>query len=190
MEGRAPAVPTWGANRAQAAARGPGAAAPDSFGPVGVNKLIYLPVAMRPRGVTARRRCYARSASAADGAEALPDSAGPPPCHAAARRRVLAGGPIERRDGDWDCPRCGKMVFASKSECFACGEPKPSGGGGGRGRSYDRGGGGRGGYDDRDDRRGGGGRGGDRYDDYDDRRRRRRDDSYDDYDRGRDRRRR
>merc|ERR1719221_2594811 len=26
---------------------------------------------------------------------------------------------IERRDGDWDCPACGKMVFASKEECSA-----------------------------------------------------------------------
>ena len=43
------------------------------------------------------------------------------------------------------------MVFASKSACFKCGEPKPSGGG------Y---GGGRGGGDRYDDRRGG-----DRYDD-------------------------
>merc|ERR1740121_1760455 len=44
---------------------------------------------------------------------------------------------IERRDGDWDCPACGKMVFASKDECFACGEPKPRGGGGGGGGRYD-----------------------------------------------------
>eukprot|EP00930_Biecheleria_cincta_P018699 TRINITY_DN14472_c0_g1_i1.p1 TRINITY_DN14472_c0_g1~~TRINITY_DN14472_c0_g1_i1.p1 ORF type:complete len:164 (+),score=21.29 TRINITY_DN14472_c0_g1_i1:101-592(+) len=64
------------------------------------------------------------------------------------------GGP-ERRDGDWDCPRCGKLVFASKDECFSCGEPKPRDSGGGRG----------------DDR----GRRSSRYDDddYDDRRRRR-----------------
>merc|ERR1719277_1606373 len=75
--------------------------------------------------------------------------------------RPGAGGPIERRDGDWDCPRCGKMVFASKTECFACGEPKPSGGGGGGGDRYDDRDDRR--YDDRDDRRGGG-RGGDRYD--------------------------
>mmetsp|Transcript_28824 Transcript_28824/g.43635 ORF Transcript_28824/g.43635 Transcript_28824/m.43635 type:complete len:158 (+) Transcript_28824:101-574(+) len=50
---------------------------------------------------------------------------------------------IQRKDGDWDCPRCRKMVFASKNECFSCGEPKPSDdrrGGGGRGRSGGRGG--------------------------------------------------
>ncbi|CAK0841197.1 unnamed protein product [Prorocentrum cordatum] len=81
---------------------------------------------------------------------------------------VGAGG-VMRRDGDWDCPRCGKMVFASKDECFACGEPKSSGGRGG---------------DRYDDRRGGG----DRYDDRD--RRRRRDYSEDDYDRDSRRRRR
>ncbi|CAK0841193.1 unnamed protein product [Prorocentrum cordatum] len=93
-----------------------------------------------------------------------------------------------RRDGDWDCPRCGKMVFASKDECFACGEPKSSGGRGGD-RYDDRRGGDR--YDDDrrggdryDDRRGGG----DRYDDRD--RRRRRDYSEDDYDRDSRRRRR
>ena len=50
------------------------------------------------------------------------------------------------RPGDWTCPRCSANVFASKSECYKCNEPKPSGGGGG-----DR-------YGDR-----GGDRGGDRY---------------------------
>merc|ERR1719469_1747376 len=50
---------------------------------------------------------------------------------------------IEKRDGDWDCPSCGKLVFASKEECFSCGAPKPGGGGGGgggRGRNDDYGG--------------------------------------------------
>jgi len=27
----------------------------------------------------------------------------------------------ERRDGDWDCPDCGALVFASKESCFKCG---------------------------------------------------------------------
>merc|ERR1719446_1512960 len=62
----------------------------------------------------------------------------------------------ERRDGDWDCPNCGKMVFASKEECFSCGEPKPRGGGGG-GRGGGGGGGGRGRSPSYDDRRRGGG---------------------------------
>ncbi|CAE7483604.1 cysS [Symbiodinium natans] len=62
-------------------------------------------------------------------------------------------GPIERRDGDWNCPNCGKLVFAAKDTCFSCGETRPSGG---------RGDGGRGGRRRRDDSR-------------DDRRRRRRD---------------
>jgi len=35
------------------------------------------------------------------------------------------------RPGDWTCPGCQSNVFASKSSCFKCGEPKPSGGGGG-----------------------------------------------------------
>jgi len=48
-----------------------------------------------------------------------------------------SGAGIQRRDGDWDCPQCGKMVFASKDECFSCGAPKPRGGGG---RGYDGGG--------------------------------------------------
>jgi len=81
----------------------------------------------------------------------------------------------DERPGDWSCPACNANVFGSKSACFRCGEPKPSGGGGGGG------GGGRGDRDGgRDDR--------DRYDDrrrddrgYDDRRR---DDRRDD-DRGR-----
>eukprot|EP00929_Paragymnodinium_shiwhaense_P028835 TRINITY_DN16643_c1_g1_i1.p2 TRINITY_DN16643_c1_g1~~TRINITY_DN16643_c1_g1_i1.p2 ORF type:complete len:159 (+),score=38.24 TRINITY_DN16643_c1_g1_i1:137-613(+) len=63
-----------------------------------------------------------------------------------------AGGQ-ERRDGDWDCPKCGAMIFASKSSCFKCGHVKGSD----RGRrndSRDRGGRGRGRRDDsRDDRR-------------------------------------
>merc|ERR1719401_1687664 len=89
---------------------------------------------------------------------------------------------IERRDGDWDCPACGKMVFASKDECFSCGEPKPRGGGGGGGRYDDYGRGGRSPprrspprrsrYDDSPPRRG-------RYDDSPPRR-----SSRDDYDRG------
>mmetsp|Transcript_4788 Transcript_4788/g.8511 ORF Transcript_4788/g.8511 Transcript_4788/m.8511 type:complete len:164 (-) Transcript_4788:87-578(-) len=75
------------------------------------------------------------------------------------------GGAPERRDGDWDCPNCGKLVFASKLECFSCGTPKGRGG-------------------DRDRRRR------DDDDDYDRDRRRRRDDySDDDYDRDRRRRR-
>ncbi|CAN0203139.1 unnamed protein product, partial [Ectocarpus sp. 6 AP-2014] len=47
---------------------------------------------------------------------------------------------VERRPGDWDCPTCGNHVFASRSVCPRCREPKPyeegwgvssSGGGGG-----------------------------------------------------------
>jgi len=76
------------------------------------------------------------------------------------------GGPggIARRDGDWDCPKCGKLVFAAKDTCFSCGEPKGRGGG----------------RDRHDDRRGGGGRDRRRRDDDSrspSRRRRRRDDS-------------
>ncbi|CAE7508233.1 cysS [Symbiodinium pilosum] len=65
-------------------------------------------------------------------------------------------GPIERREGDWSCPNCGKLVFAAKDTCFSCGEPRPSGD-----RGYN---GGRGGRRRRDDSR-------------DDRRRRRREES-------------
>merc|ERR1719382_1399645 len=50
------------------------------------------------------------------------------------------GGKGDRRPGDWDCPKGCGMVFASKSECFKYGAPKPGGGGG----RDDRGGGGRG----------------------------------------------
>jgi len=80
------------------------------------------------------------------------------------------------RPGDWECPSCGANVFGSKSACFKCGEPKPSGGGGGRGDYGRR-------RDDRDDSRGGGGG---RYRDRSYSPDRRRDDR--DYDRGRDRR--
>jgi len=29
------------------------------------------------------------------------------------------------REGDWECPRCHRIVFSSKFFCFKCGEPKP-----------------------------------------------------------------
>lgn len=31
----------------------------------------------------------------------------------------------ETRVGDWKCPKCKKMVFATKYACFKCGAPKP-----------------------------------------------------------------
>ncbi|KAJ1451536.1 hypothetical protein M885DRAFT_529427 [Pelagophyceae sp. CCMP2097] len=37
------------------------------------------------------------------------------------------GGMHEPRPGDWTCPSCRANVFASKSNCFKCGEPKPAG---------------------------------------------------------------
>merc|ERR1711964_340857 len=30
------------------------------------------------------------------------------------------GGGIQRRNGDWDCPQCGALIFASKDDCFRC----------------------------------------------------------------------
>mmetsp|Transcript_56226 Transcript_56226/g.91000 ORF Transcript_56226/g.91000 Transcript_56226/m.91000 type:complete len:180 (-) Transcript_56226:148-687(-) len=51
------------------------------------------------------------------------------------------GGGGESRPGDWDCPKCGAMVFASKNECFKCGESKSGGGGGGGGGGRSGGGG-------------------------------------------------
>lgn len=41
--------------------------------------------------------------------------------------------------GDWECPKCGKNVFASKKKCFACGTPKGSNSG--HDSNRDRGGG-------------------------------------------------
>lgn len=32
----------------------------------------------------------------------------------------------DRRPGDWDCPACGALCFASKTACFKCGEPRPA----------------------------------------------------------------
>merc|ERR1712136_559199 len=52
----------------------------------------------------------------------------------------------DTRPGDWECPGCGINVFASKNECFKCGEQKPTSRGG---RDDDR----RGGRDN--DRKGG-----------------------------------
>eukprot|EP00929_Paragymnodinium_shiwhaense_P095031 TRINITY_DN5599_c0_g1_i2.p1 TRINITY_DN5599_c0_g1~~TRINITY_DN5599_c0_g1_i2.p1 ORF type:complete len:148 (-),score=39.21 TRINITY_DN5599_c0_g1_i2:161-604(-) len=34
------------------------------------------------------------------------------------------GGSGERREGDWDCPKCNALVFASKDNCFKCGHSK------------------------------------------------------------------
>lgn len=31
----------------------------------------------------------------------------------------------EVRPGDWECPKCGMNVFASKFQCFKCGTDKP-----------------------------------------------------------------
>ena len=36
-----------------------------------------------------------------------------------------ARAPMNGRPGDWTCPKCQGLVFASRSECFKCGEPKP-----------------------------------------------------------------
>ncbi|DBB05264.1 hypothetical protein WJX82_007423 [Trebouxia sp. C0006] len=46
--------------------------------------------------------------------------------------------PKEARPGDWPCPNCNNICFASKDKCNRCDTPKPPGAGGG-------GGGGRGG---------------------------------------------
>ena len=43
----------------------------------------------------------------------------------------------DRKAGDWDCPDCGFMNFASRSQCFKCGA---GGGGGGDAGTRDRGG--------------------------------------------------
>lgn len=47
------------------------------------------------------------------------------------------------KPGDWECPACGANNFASKTECFKCGAPKPEGSGKGGGGG-DRDGGGKG----------------------------------------------
>jgi hypothetical protein len=57
-----------------------------------------------------------------------------------------------RREGDWDCPNCGGLVFASNPECFKCRTPKPSGmgGSGGADRRWQEVGGGSDRYGHRD----------------------------------------
>ena len=35
------------------------------------------------------------------------------------------GGGHEARPGDWPCPNCNANCFASRTECFKCGTPKP-----------------------------------------------------------------
>ncbi|CAK0850188.1 unnamed protein product, partial [Prorocentrum cordatum] len=41
-------------------------------------------------------------------------------------RRARRGEGPEVRSGDWECPKCGTNVFATKAECFKCGERKPN----------------------------------------------------------------
>ena len=45
------------------------------------------------------------------------------------KERTWRGGcdPTTLRRGDWSCPACGENCFASRSECFKCHAPKPSG---------------------------------------------------------------
>jgi len=65
----------------------------------------------------------------------------------------MKGSLIQRRPGDWECPSCSTLCFASKDRCFKCGTRKDGSGGGGGGRrspSYDRGGGRRGDKSGRD----------------------------------------
>jgi len=77
-------------------------------------------------------------------------------------------GPIEKRDGDWICRSCGKLVFATKDVCFSCGAPRDSGGSrGGRDRGRDRRRDDSRGRGRRRDRRGGGRRRRDYESDYD-----------------------
>eukprot|EP00929_Paragymnodinium_shiwhaense_P047437 TRINITY_DN24063_c0_g1_i1.p1 TRINITY_DN24063_c0_g1~~TRINITY_DN24063_c0_g1_i1.p1 ORF type:complete len:160 (-),score=13.85 TRINITY_DN24063_c0_g1_i1:307-786(-) len=49
------------------------------------------------------------------------------------------GGKSGGKPGDWDCPECGVMVFASKDACFKCGARKSSGGRRGSDRDRSRG---------------------------------------------------
>ena len=48
---------------------------------------------------------------------------------AAANPEMAAGSPggggHEARPGDWPCPNCNANCFASRTECFKCGTPKP-----------------------------------------------------------------
>ncbi len=41
--------------------------------------------------------------------------------------RPAAAGAVAMREGDWTCPVCSALVFASKTECFKCRTPKPAG---------------------------------------------------------------
>ena len=44
----------------------------------------------------------------------------------------------DRRDGEWDCSKCGVNNFSRRTECFKCHEPKSGSGGGGGGGGYRR----------------------------------------------------
>jgi len=57
----------------------------------------------------------------------------PPPGVKGDGKQGGKGGVRERRVGDWDCPGCGKVVWASKDECFGCGTDRYGHGGHGGG---------------------------------------------------------
>ncbi|CAM9518110.1 unnamed protein product [Ectocarpus fasciculatus] len=73
--------------------------------------------------------------------------------------------PVQKREGDWDCPSCQFHNFASRQACYRCQAPRPhddegyvyGGGGGRRGRGGGGGGGGGGGSGGGFDGGGGGG---------------------------------
>ena len=55
------------------------------------------------------------------GQRAVPASKGS--SAASPKGKGIRGAPTHKL-GDWDCPSCGSLVFASKATCFACGTPK------------------------------------------------------------------
>ena len=57
-------------------------------------------------------------------APALATKAGPPKKRRRGRERH-AGSTATVKPGDWHCPNCGGMNFASRTSCFGCGAPKP-----------------------------------------------------------------
>ena len=102
--------------------------------PVTKSKLRLLREAFKPKlDLNPHSLAFAGRDKGNDSDDDLPDGCEQPSTSGAAptaeeiSAAVAAG---TRREGDWDCPSCGRLVFAKKSVCGKCKSARPGGEGG------------------------------------------------------------
>ena len=102
--------------------------------PVTKSKLRLLREAFKPKlDLNPHSLAFAVRDKGNDSDDDLPDGCEQPSASGAAptaeeiSAAVAAG---TRREGDWDCPACGRLVFAKKSVCGKCKVARPGGEGG------------------------------------------------------------